>query len=126
MQNLREESHISPRPETGGHLFGLNYPDVPHLITLPPISSHLSSATVSETFRSSLLTHTAKSKFFTSAFKALQADPIQLFPELLTDPGLCWMLPLSPPEPHLLCATGCNFGSCWLLVNIGPFSHFHR
>ena len=51
MQNLREESHISPRPETGGHLFGLNYPDVPHLITLPPISSHLSSATVSETFR---------------------------------------------------------------------------
>ena len=72
MQNLREESHISPRPETGGHLFGLNYPDLSHLITLPPISSHLSSATVSETFRSSLLTHTAKSKFFTSAFKALQ------------------------------------------------------
>ena len=39
MQNLREESHISPRPETGGHLFGLNYPDLSHLITLPPISS---------------------------------------------------------------------------------------
>ena len=57
MQNLRGECHKPPRPETGGHLFGLNYPDLLHLITLPPISCHLSSDTVSKPSGAPYLPH---------------------------------------------------------------------